>query len=200
MSAPATIPPAPALGPVWLAYRSVVWRLSLASGYISAFLIVASTAVIVFEVVVRYCFGWATDWEIEMCVIALIIATFLGGGYTLPRNGHIAIDVLDHVIPKKVNLWRYLVADLIAFGFVVLLTTKSWKFFHEAWVKGWRSESTWAPVLWVPYGFMALGLTLLALHYVVQLVEERLVPLFGTPPEATAKPDEPYTPPSGAGA
>lgn len=200
MSAPATIPPAPALGPVWLAYRSVVWRLSLASGYISAFLIVASTGVIVFEVVVRYCFGWATDWEIEMCVIALIIATFLGGGYTLPRNGHIAIDVLDHVIPKKVNLWRYLVADLIAFGFVVLLTTKSWKFFHEAWVKGWRSESTWAPVLWVPYGFMALGLTLLALHYVVQIVEERLVPLFGTPPENVARPDEPYTPPSGAGA
>lgn len=204
MSAPVSIPPAPALGPIWYAFRTLVWRTSLFMGYLSAFLIVACTGVIVFEVLVRYCFGWATDWEIEMCVIGLIIATFLGGAYTLPRNGHIAIDVLDHLIPKKANQWRYLVADLIAFGFVALLTVKSWKFFHEAWTKGWRSESTWAPVLWVPYGFMALGLTLLALHFIVHLVEERLLPIFGKapepPPPSPGMASEAYVPPSGAGA
>lgn len=202
MSAPVVIPPDPGLGTAWSIFRSLVWRLSLFSGYSAAVLIVVATGVIVFEVVVRYCFGWATDWEIELCVILLIIATFLGGNYTVPRNGHIAIDVLDHLIPKKVNRWRYLLADLVAFAFVVLLTSKSWKFFHEAWVKGWRSESTWAPVLWVPYGFMALGLTLLALHYIVHLVEERALPIFRPPPaaEPSAGPDQPYTPPSGAGA
>lgn len=201
MSAPPSqTPPAPDLGKAWLIFRSVVWGITNLTGLLSALLIVVCTAVIMFEVVVRYCFGWATDWEIEACVIGLIIATFLGGAYTLPRNGHIAIDVLDHVMPIRVNRWRHLCCDLIAFAFIDLLTWKSWKFFHEAWEKGWRSESTWAPPLWIPYGFMALGLSLLALHYIVHLVEDRIYPIFGQPPDNVIATTEPYTPPSGAGA
>ena len=41
----------------------------------------------------------------------------------------------------------------------------------EAWTEGQVSQSTWAPPLWIPYGIMTFGLTLLACTLVLQVRE-----------------------------
>ena len=59
-------------------------------------------------------------------------------------------------------------------GFVA---ANAWRLTVLASSEGWVSNSTWGAKLWIPFGFIALGMTLLALQYLVQIVDARLAPI-----------------------
>ena len=168
----AGMPVAPAAG-WWPRFvRGLAW-FNTATGYLSGIVIVVCSLVIVFEILVRYLLKWATDWEIEMCVILLIIATFMSAAYTQLKRGHVTIEVLEHVLSQRVNRWRFFIGDLLSFVFCAFVASNAWYFYLEAAHDGRVSNSSWAPKLWIPYLFMAIGMTSLALQQLVQIVESR---------------------------
>lgn len=138
---------------------------------ISAILILFATLVLSYEVVTRYFLTVANDWVIELCIYLLIAATFLAAGYTQAERGHVGIEVLDEVMSARGNRIRRLVGDALSMVVVGIIARNAWQYALNAYQQGWATSSTWAPPLWIPYFFMAFGLTTLGLQMLMQIVD-----------------------------
>jgi TRAP-type C4-dicarboxylate transport system permease small subunit len=158
---------APASGAT-LADRAMhaVNRAALGVGMVA---LVAAALVLTYSVVSRYLFKASTDWQDETAVFLLVGVTFLCASHVQQWRGHIGIEALAAILPPGVNRVRRVLVDVASALFCGFFAWKSWTLLHEAVVDGQTTSSSWAAPLWIPYGLMALGMTLLTLQIALQL-------------------------------
>lgn len=162
---------------IWRAFAGALAALNLWMGYAAGLLVAASALVLTGEVLARYFLGSPSDWALELCILMLIASTFLAAAYTLAARAHVNINIVDAALPAGLNRWRLLFADAGAAGLCGFVAVNAWRFAALAWREGWVSNSTWGQKLWIPFSLIALGMTLLALQYLVQIVDGRLAPM-----------------------
>ena len=150
----------------------VVTLLSRIAGLISALLLAASVVVVCHMVLVRYVFGHSTIWQTEFVVFAMVAATFLGSPYLLLSKGHVAVDLIPEMLGGTPRRVLVVLSSLLTLVFAALLAYSGWLYFHEAWVNGWRSQSVWAPPLWIPLLSLPLGIGLMALGCIAEIWKE----------------------------
>lgn len=160
------VPDHPALAAVSLLLdrlNTLLLRLSMAA-------LVLTALVLTYSVVSRYFFKVPTDWQDEAAVFMLVGVTFFCTGYVQSYRGHIGIEALSSLLPPRVNAVRLFLVDLVSCLFCAFFAWKSWTLFHEAWVDGQTTSSTFAPPLWIPYGMMSLGMSILTLQILIQVL------------------------------
>jgi TRAP-type C4-dicarboxylate transport system permease small subunit len=141
-------------------------RCMLTVGMIGFF---AASCVLTYSVGSRYFFKAGTDWQDEAAVFCLLGATFFCGAYVQSQRGHIGIEAVAGILPAHVNRVRRAVVDVFALAFCAFFAWKSWTLWYEAVVDHQTTSSTWAPPLWIPYGIMSLGMTLLCVQLALQV-------------------------------
>ena len=159
------VPDHPALAAVSLLLdrlNGLLLKLSMAA-------LVLTALVLTYSVVSRYFFNVPTDWQDEASVFMLVGVTFFCTAYVQSYRGHIGIEALSSLLPPKVNAVRLFLVDLASCLFCAFFTWKSWSLFHEAWVDGQTTSSTFAPPLWIPYAMMALGMSILTVQILIQV-------------------------------
>jgi TRAP-type C4-dicarboxylate transport system permease small subunit len=136
---------------------------------LSMIAIVVACCVLTLSVVMRYFLKMPTDWQDEASIFLLVGATFLTGAYVQAHRGHVGIEALAEILPAGVNRTRLLLVDVASFVFCAFFSWKSWTLLHEAVVDEQTTSSTWGPPLWIPYGLMSVGMTLLSLQLLLQV-------------------------------
>lgn len=147
--------------------RALLWvnRAMVMLGMVTLLL---AALVLTYSVVSRYVMQASTDWQDEAAVFCLVAATFLCAAYVQSLRGHIGIEAVAGWLPQSLDKWRLMLVDLMSLLFCTFFSWKSWALFHEAWVEQQTTSSSWAPPLTIPYGIMAVGMTLLGLQLLVQ--------------------------------
>jgi TRAP-type C4-dicarboxylate transport system permease small subunit len=131
--------------------------------------LVVGSLILSYSVVVRYLFHTATYWQDEASVFLIVGATFLSAAHVQSRRGHVGIEALAELLSPAANRIRFVLVDILSLAFCAFFAWKSWALFHEAWVDGQVSSSTWGPPLWVPYSLMSAGMTLLSIQIALQI-------------------------------
>ena len=156
--------------PGWLRpLARLIQRVNDAMVVLGMFGLLIASLVLTYSVVSRYVMKASTDWQDEAAVFCLVGATFLCGAFVQSLRGHVGIEAIAGWLPRSVDKLRLAAVDLMCTLFCAFFAWKSWTLFHEAWVDKMTTSSSWAPPLWIPYGLMAAGMTLLALQLLIQL-------------------------------
>ncbi len=128
-------------------------------------------AVLTWSVFSRYLFKAATDWQDEAAVFAIVGAVFLSGAWVQAQRGHVGIDAITGLLPPRLERARLVLVDILSLLFCAFFAWKSWTLFREAWVDKMTTSSTFAPPLTIPYGLMAVGMTLLVCQLALQTAQ-----------------------------
>lgn len=152
--------------------KIVSWQANLNRGVLllSMLALLAACCILTGSVFLRYFLKVPTDWQDEMSVFLLVGAVFMCSGYVQSQRGHIGIEALAGFFSSGANRVRLLFCDIASFTFCTFFTWKSWSMLHEAFVEGQTTSSSWAPPLWIPYGLMSTGMTLLSLQILLQII------------------------------
>ncbi len=137
---------------------------------LSMFALLVASCVLTSSVVLRYFLKIPTDWQDEMSVFLLLGAVFMCAAYVQSQRGHIGIEAIAGFFSPALNHLRLLFCDIASFAFCAFFTWKSWSMLREAFVDGQTTSSSWAPPLWIPYGLMSTGMTLLTLQILLQIL------------------------------
>ena len=127
-----------------------------------------ASLVLTYSVVSRYLVKAATDWQDEVAVFCIVGAVFLAGAWVQAQRGHVGIEAISSILPARVNRVRTIAVDLMSLGFCAFFAWKSWTLFHEAWVDKMTTSSTFSPPLTIPYGLMAVGMSILVVQLLLQ--------------------------------
>jgi TRAP-type C4-dicarboxylate transport system permease small subunit len=139
---------------------------------LSSIALVIAGFVLTYSVVVRYFLKYSTDWQDEMSVFLIVGAVFMSAAAVQAQRGHIGIEAIVGLLPRRVNRVRVILVDVAGMMFCSYFAWKSITLLHEALVDDYHSTSTWGPPLWIPYSLMAAGMVLLSMQLLLQVIAD----------------------------
>lgn len=143
-------------------------------GKASAFLVLALSFVIGYEVVARYLFNRPTIWAHELSAMVFGAYIVLGGAYLLSAGRHVNMDLIyGFLSPRKKAL-----IDIITFWFfAIFCVALVWKGGDTAWhsiIVREQARTTWSPPLYPIRLVLPIGAFLLLLQGVAKFIRDAI--------------------------
>ncbi len=149
----------------------IIDMMSEYSARIFAFLIIAITAVIAFEVIARYIFNSPTLWAQEVAILINGVYFIIGGGLVLLRDAHVRMDAIYNRFPPRQRAISSLITSIPFF--FVFIGTIVWQSSLNAWIITMRLQttgSTFNAPIWPTRWGLVVAATLLLLQGIATFI------------------------------
>lgn len=132
--------------------------------------LLAIMAVTVADVVMRYLFGAPITGVLDLTELGLVLVTFLGMAYCGRSGGHVAVDLLGALAPRRVLRWTDAFIRLACAALFALL---AWESLNQSRLAAASGEASM--LLLIPhypfFAVIALGAALYAVVLLLQAVD-----------------------------
>jgi TRAP-type C4-dicarboxylate transport system permease small subunit len=149
--------------------KKAVYAVSAALNLAGVFLIIFMTATIVVDVLGRLLFNLPLQGSYELVEYAMSLVIVFALGYTQVVKGHINVDSVLRLLPRKAQTVAMQVVNFIGLGMFAVI---AWQTFVKAGLE--VTSGTNSAVLGIAkYPFMylsAFGFSLLCLVYIMQIL------------------------------
>jgi len=129
----------------------------------------ASAVVVIWGVVLTYCFKSSDIFSVEVSEYLLVFICFASIAYILREGRHVRVEAFVELLSPKARLMMDLITSILAFGFCSILTWKAAGVTLLNYQRGFRSASMVSLPLWIPYLIITLGAFGIVLQYIVQI-------------------------------
>jgi TRAP-type mannitol/chloroaromatic compound transport system permease small subunit len=146
-----------------LAVSRLVDRLSDWVGRTVYWMVLAAVLVSSGNAVVRYVFDYSSNAWLELQWYLYTSFFLIGSGYTLLRNEHVRIDIINSRLSPRSRAWIDLLGGLFfLLPMALLIMTLAWPVFTESYALHETSPSAngllrWPVKLMIPVGFFLLA-------------------------------------------
>lgn len=139
------------------------WTRRLEEAFIGI-LLLAITAVIFINVVMRYAFQSSLSWAEEFARYGVIWITFIGGSVCVYRGLHIAVDIWSHKLSPRVD--RCWLMSVHAFSSIScsVFCWYSLQLVIKSVQTGQKTIALGLP-MWLVYGSMTMGSALMCIRF-----------------------------------
>ncbi len=143
--------------------------LSSTGSALSGVALVISMLLVVMGVIARYVLHVAAYFADEYAGYMLVLLTFLGLAYTLRTEGHIYVDSVIRLLPRKIRAWLEVVNCALALAATVLLITQTGEVAADTYRRGTVAATVLATPVFPLQALMPLGLSLLAVSLMTRI-------------------------------
>lgn len=155
----------------------IVRRLNAACMAVACVLIGLIALLTVWEAVTRYFLRQPATWTYPVASYMLLFSIYLALGYTLQKGGHVSVDFVVEMASPRVRLWLDRLGHLLGLAFVLAFLVQSVRVTTRQLSEGQRDISALSLPIGPISAVVPVGLTLLALTYLLVLIDSFLHPL-----------------------
>ncbi|GHV53857.1 2,3-diketo-L-gulonate TRAP transporter small permease YiaM [Deltaproteobacteria bacterium] len=153
-------------------YSAFLDVLNKALFFVIAVLAAAMTLIILYQVVLRYCFNAANIWAEELAKFLFVWVTVLGSSIAIRKNVHLKVDLFLSLLKPRARLILQIVSYLLILGFLIYLCRLGISLMGNTMVN--RSAGLRVPMA-IPYSAVPVGaflMSLTCLEFILKRAQE----------------------------
>jgi len=152
---------------MWL-FQSIERVLSKIETTFLASVMIFSSLLLFFNVIMRYIFHNAIYWAGELSCYLMVWLIFVGSSQVVKEEGHISVSLLSDLVPKKVRRYLQCFVTIFSLFFCIILTFYSFEHVVQTKDSHQISPALEMP-MWIAYLSIPVGSALTSFRYIQHL-------------------------------